>query len=207
MKAKNNCPICKAGARSRQISVRSGKQMELWHCLSCNFDFFAHDPTEGLIHDKLDQSRLKAAGLDIPTVEQDFANGLRQSVPYIQEYIDASDHDRNVLEIGCSWGYFLKLLKDTGAKPYGIELNVVRRGYVNKEIGIPCDGSLQECEDRGIRFKKIFLFYVLEYVPDPLEYLQRLGSLLDDDGSLIIITPNLLDPLKTAALSTKIKGE
>lgn len=170
--------------------------MTLWHCSSCDFDFFAHDPTEGLIADKLDQTRLQAAGLDIPTVERDFANGLRQSMPYIEEYMDASDRDRNILEIGCSWGYFLKLVQDAGAKPHGVELNAVRTGYVNDKLGIPCDGSLDECEKRGIRFKKIFMFYVLEYVSQPVGYLQRLADLLDGDGKLILITPSLRDPLK-----------
>lgn len=170
--------------------------MTLWHCSSCDFDFFAHDPTDGLIADKLDQTRLQAAGLDIPTVERDFANGLRQSMSYIDEYIDASDRGRNVLEIGCSWGYFLKLVQDAGAKPYGVELNPVRMGYVNDKLGIPCEGSLDAYEKRGIRFKKIFMFYVLEYVPEPVGYLQLLVNLLEDDGKLILITPSLRDPLR-----------
>ena len=170
--------------------------MTLWHCFSCNYDFFKHDPTLGLVADKLDQSRLQAAALDIPTVEQDFANGLSQSKPLVEEYIDESDRGRNILEIGCSWGYFLKLAKEAGTNPYGLELNVKRKDYVNKKLQITCDGNLQECEKRGIRFKKIFLFYVLEYVPNPLEYLRRLLDILDEDGRLIVVTPNLLDPLK-----------
>jgi SAM-dependent methyltransferase len=170
--------------------------MTLWHCLSCNFDFFEHDPTLGLANDKLDQSRLQAAGLDIPTLEQDFTNGLSQAAPLVEEYIDVSDRGHNILEVGCSWGYFLKLAQDAGTNPYGVELNVIRANYVNQKLQIPCDASLDECEKRGIRFKKIFLFYVLEYVPNPLGYLQRLLDVLDEGGRLIIISPNLNDPLK-----------
>ena len=170
--------------------------MTLRHCAACDFEFFAHDPTASLAADKLDDTRLQAAGLDIPTVEKDFANGLRQSAGLIAEYIDASDRGRNILEIGCSWGYFLKLAQDAGARPHGVEVNRVRAGYVRDKLGMPCDGSLEECERRGIRFKQIFMFYVLEYVPKPVEYLQRLVNLLDDDGRLVLITPSLVDPLK-----------
>jgi len=191
-----HCPICGGAVTSRPIQVRSKKQMTLWHCTKCNFDFFAHDPTPALAADKLDESRLKAAGLEIPPVEKDFANGLRQSQPYIDEYLDKSDRGRNVLEIGCSWGYFLKLTRDADAKPYGVELNTVRTEYVNSQVGIPCDPTLEECEARGIRFKKIFMFYVLEYVPHPVAYLQRLVDMLDDDGMLVIVTPNVIDALK-----------
>ena len=190
------CPVCGDAAHSRPITVRGGKAMTLWNCAACDFDFFDHDPTTSLVADKLDQTRLKAAGLDIPTVERDFANGLRQSTPYIEEYLNDSDRNRNILEIGCSWGYFLQLVRDAGAKPYGVELNSVRADYVEQTLHFPCDHSLDACEKRGVRFKKIFMFYVLEYVPQPLEYIKRLSALLEDDGKIIVITPSLRDPIK-----------
>jgi hypothetical protein len=77
-----------------------------------------------------------------------------------------------------------------------VELNLTRAKYVNDFLSIDCDENLEKCEQRGLRFKKIFLFYVLEYVPNPVAYIQRLIDLLDADGELIIITPNLNDPLK-----------
>jgi SAM-dependent methyltransferase len=149
-----------------------------------------------LAANKLDESRLQAAGLDIPARERDFANGTAQSRRYVAEYLDATDRNSNVLEIGCSWGYFLKLVRDAGAKVYGVELNTLRAGYVNGDLGIPCDTTLEACVTRGIRFRKIFLFYVLEYVPDPVAYLQRLTDLLETGGKLIVVTPNLNDALK-----------
>jgi hypothetical protein len=192
----SNCSICGTAAEGRPVKVRSGRELTLWHCTPCDFDFFAHDPTDELAANKLDESRLKAAGLDIPALERDFANGIAQSRALITDYCDASDQGANLLEIGCSWGYFLKLARDAGAQPWGVELNTVRAQYVHDELGIPCDISLDACESRGIRFRKIFLFYVLEYVADPVSYLQRLLDMLEPGGSLIMITPNLRDALK-----------
>ncbi len=191
-----SCSICGEAARERPVKVRSGKEMTLWHCSPCAFDFFAHDPTRELAANKLDESRLKAAGLDIPAVERDFENGTAQSRAYIPEYIEAADRGRNVLEIGCSWGYFLKLAAAAGARPHGVELNTIRAAYVNEKLGIPCDTSLEACEARGLKFRKIFLFYVLEYVPNPVAYLQRLVNMLEPGGALVMITPNLDDALK-----------
>lgn len=192
----NKCSICNQAAEERIVNVRSKKAIKIYHCSNCNFDFFDFDPTVLLVENKLDESRLKAAGLDIPSIEKDFENGLKQSQPLIAEYFEESDINRNVLEIGCSWGYFLQLIKEKGAKPYGIELNTVRTQYVNEHLAIPCYGSLEECEENGVRFKKIYLFYVVEYVPEPLKYFQRLINLLDTDGSIVFITPNLNDALK-----------
>jgi 2-polyprenyl-3-methyl-5-hydroxy-6-metoxy-1,4-benzoquinol methylase len=190
------CSICDERACDRSIKARSGKELTLWHCASCDFDFLAHDPSRDLAANKLDESRLQAAGLDIPTRERDFANGLAQSRPYVAEYLETSDRDAKVLEIGCSWGYFLKLVRDAGADPYGVELNTVRARYVSENLRIPCDVNLESCEARGIRFRKIFLFYVLEYVPEPVTYLQRLVDMLEQGGELVVVTPSLADPLK-----------
>ncbi|MBF0427583.1 MAG: class I SAM-dependent methyltransferase [Magnetococcales bacterium] len=196
MKMQTCCPICGAEAISRLANARSGKEIVLWHCEFCDYDFLVHDPTKDLADNKLDDSRLKSAGLDIPTLERDFKNGLAQSRPYISEYLNADDCNTNILEIGCSWGYFLQLVREAGANPYGIELNTIRSKYVSETLRIPCDTTLEACETRGIKFRKIFLFYVLEYIPDPLDYLQRLVSLLEDGGELIVITPNLSDAIK-----------
>lgn len=190
------CPICRKPVSSRKIRARSGKEMELWHCAQCQYDFFAHDPTASLAANKLDETRLKASGLDIPTRDADFANGLQQSKPLIDEYLNEEDKGKKILEIGCSWGYFLKLAQDLGASPYGIEVNTIRAKSVNDDLGIPCFLDLKSCESSGFRFHKIFLFYVLEYIPKPVEYLQRLINMLDEGGSLIVITPNLDDVLK-----------
>ena len=191
-----NCPICGEPASDRPARARGGKDLTLWHCALCDFDFLAHDPSRDLAANKLDESRLKAAGLDIPTRERDFANGLAQSRAYVDDYLRPSDKGANVLEIGCSWGYFLKLVRDAGASPFGIEINPVRAQYVNDELNIPCDASLEACETRGVRFRKIFLFYVLEYVPEPVAYLQRLLDMLKEGGELVVVTPSLSDALK-----------
>jgi 2-polyprenyl-3-methyl-5-hydroxy-6-metoxy-1,4-benzoquinol methylase len=170
--------------------------MVLWYCAPCEYEFFAHDPTSSLAANKLDESRLKASGLDIPTRDADFANGVKQSRHYIHEYFKTDDKGVNILEVGCSWGYFLKLVRDAGASPWGIEVNSLRAQYVRDYLKIPCFSNIESCESSGIRFRKIFLFYVLEYIPQPVNYLQRLVDLLEGGGSLIVITPNVNDALK-----------
>ena len=201
-----NCKICGQITISRTIQVRSKKSQEIHHCENCDFDFFDFNPENLLIEDKLDESRLQSAGLDIPSIEEDFNNGLKQSSPLIEAYFNNNDKGRNILEIGCSWGYFLELIKNNGGKPYGIELNKVRTKYVNNHLNIPCFGSLEECVSKNIKFKKIYLFYVVEYVYVPLSYFKILFSLLEDDGEIIFITPNLNDALKNLWLNQGFKN-
>ena len=191
-----SCSICGGGATNRVVKARGGADLTLWHCAGCDFEFQIHDPTADLAANKLDDSRLKAAGLDIPALERDFTNGLAQSAAYVNTYVTDAERGANVLEVGCSLGYLLKLVRDAGAYPFGVELNTVRAQYVTEQLGIPCDVTLEACEGRGLRFRKIFLLYVLEYVPEPTVYLQRLVDLLEEGGQLIVVTPNLRDTLK-----------
>ena len=190
------CTICDGPVKPRMVRVRSGSEWELHNCSNCRFDFFPHDPSKGLSENKLDESRLQSAGLDIPTIESDFYNGTQQSKSLVHEYLDDADMGFNMLEVGCSVGYFLKLMKDFGCKPYGVEINQSRSDYVNTVLDIPCFTDLAPIEEAGVKFRKIFLFYILEYVPDPVLYLARLLELLEDGGSLICITPNVDDSLK-----------
>ena len=186
------CPICGGTVAFASAQVRGGRTLELGRCEACDFEFFAHDPSEGLADDRLDAARLTSAGLAIPELEEDFANGKAQSVPYLDAYLGDGG---NVLEIGCSWGYLLDLARERGARPFGVELNRVRRDYVADTLGIPCDLTLDECEARGTRFRTIFMLWVLEYVRDPVAYVRRVVDLLEDGGSLVVVTPNLHDPL------------
>ena len=191
-----DCSICNQKCKSNNINSRSGKEINVFRCEECDFNFFNLDPSFALSKNKLDDSRLKSAGLDIPSISKDFENGTKQSEPYISEFIDSKDKDSNILEIGCSVGYFLNLLKEKGVKPYGLELNKIRSNYIREHLRIPCFDNLENCEKANIKFKKIFLFYVLEYIPNPIDYFKRLIKMLDLGGSIILITPNLNDSLK-----------
>ena len=119
-----------------------------------------------------------------------------QSKEYFEKYIDNADIDKNILEIGCSWGYFLKLLKDFGCNAYGVEINNIRMAYVKNTLKINCHSTINTSKNKKLNFKKIFLFYVLEYIQNPVLYLSKILELLEPAGELVIITPNFRDVLK-----------
>lgn len=191
-----NCWICNHPTHKKEVAVRGGEKFDINVCDRCEFNFFTHDNTCMLKKNQLDQTRLKSAGLEVPEVVKDFENGLQQSAEYIDSYIKESDRSKNILEIGCSWGYFLELVKRFGANPYGVELNAVRSEYVNVKLGIPCYQTIEELEQKGVTFGKIFMFYVLEYISNPVDYFKKLWKLLDNQGAIYVITPNLNDVLK-----------
>ncbi len=190
------CWLCNQETLSKSVQLRSKKEALIQYCGSCHFEFFSHENKSLLIGDQLDKTRLQSAGLDIPKQEKDFENGYKQSQSYIQEYLTKEDIGKNILEIGCSWGYFLKAVREFGAVPYGVEINPVRASYVAENLNIRCEADIEKYHSSAIKFKKIFSFYCLEYIKNPIDFFKRLFDLLEDGGEMIFITPNLDDVLK-----------
>ena len=171
------CKICKLNSEKKMITVRSGEKVNIYLCKKCNFEFF-HIIQKKLFSNKLNISRLKQAGLKIPTLNEDFKNGTFQSKIYMKKYLKKNEKKKNILEIGCSFGYFLNLLKKSNFKNiYGVEINQTCKNFINKKLKIPCYSTIEDIEKK-ILFDKIFLFYSFEYIFKPQEYLKNLNSIL-----------------------------
>jgi len=194
---KIECWICNNITNQRVVTLRDKSQNKINVCQNCGFEFFDLDNMKAIEKDQFEDLRLVSAGLKVPDVDQDFRNGYSQSEQYIRKYIDfESPEDKDVLEIGSSWGYFLSKLKEKNINCIGVEKNPVRQKYVEDKIGVKCYNNLLQVEEKNIFFDKIFMFYTLEYNSDPLGYIKRLIKLLKSNGQIIIYTPNLSDVLK-----------
>ena len=191
----NKCTICSCSTEELIKYSRSKNKLKLNYCKRCDWVFSNIDKSKSLSENNLDSSRLKKAGLDIPSLDEDFKNGLNQSQDYLDLYLD-KEIKEDILEIGSSWGYFLDIVKRNGHNPIGIELNDIRRIYINETLKIDAYKDIDLIERDKRKFDKIFMFYVLEYINNPKIYINKLYNMLNDKGKLIIITPNINDVLK-----------
>ena len=189
----SNCPICERKAKSFSRLSRSDNQVELCLCLSCDFIFSEKDMNKSLMNNKLDETRLKKAGMEIPSIKEDFNNGSFQSKNYFKEFINKNENNLDILEIGSSWGYFLNVCRERGHNPIGIEINKVRKDFIENDLKIKCFYDINSLLNKNVKFDKIFLFYVIEYILNPLDYLEKLVKLLKTNGEIIILTPNKND--------------
>lgn len=191
------CKICKKKTKSKTVVTRSNEKKIIHFCYYCDYEFFSHDPIKNLSSNKLNISRLKKAGLNIPKINIEFKNGIEQSKNYLEQYIKKKDLKKYILDVGCSLGYFLYSCKKFGCKKvYGLEVNEINRKYVKKKLKIRCENNIKVYEKEKISFDKIFLFYSLEYVSDPLNFIRKLYLSLNKGGEIIIITPNKNDVIK-----------
>lgn len=187
---KYNCPICEKKSKSLKIYTRSKKKKQLYICNNCDFHYFKKEQNKNLKLNKLDDFRLKNAGIDVQKINQEFINGIKQSKSYIKKFIPTQKKIK-ILDIGCSWGYFLYCCKKKGHNVFGLEKNTIRRNYVRKKLKIDCRDTLKEFF--GKKFDKIFLFYSIEYIKNPINFIKNLKKYLNKKGEIIILTPNKND--------------
>jgi SAM-dependent methyltransferase len=100
--------------------------------------------------------------------------------------------DRDLLEVGCAAGGFLHLAKDLVRSAAGVELTPEYVRYA-RDLGLGVTGSLDDLPQE--EYDLVFLFHVLEHLPDPIGYLSDLRSRIRDGGRLVLEVPNVEDIL------------
>ena len=196
------CHICNGKTKKKLVKTRSKKNLQIYQCKKCDYEFFLNEKRKNLKQNKLDKFRLKSAGLKLVNKNSDFINGLKQSEIYLKYYLP--NKKKQILDIGCSWGYFLYLAKKKGHKCYGLELSNIKRKYVNDNLKINCYEKIDDL--KNLKFDKIFLFYSLEYINDPLKFLSKLKTYLSAKGEIIIYTPNKNDHINSLIYSKEYQN-
>lgn len=119
----------------------------------------------------------------------------QRRMKYLKPHLEGIN---DVLEVGCSSGFMLYPLRDTGYKCVGIEPSGVFSDFVIKN-NLPIYDSLESLIEKSpnLKFDMIIHFFVLEHIQDPLLFLKRQLELLKPNGKIIFEVPNVNDPLYT----------
>ena len=98
-----------------------------------------------------------------------------------------------LLDVGSSYGHFLKMARDRGFKTKGVEIAPQPCEYAKSQLGLDVECcSLDEARFESGRFSAITMLNVLEHLTDPYEILIECRRILRPDGLIAIIVPNLL---------------
>lgn len=94
---------------------------------------------------------------------------------------------KTLLDIGAGTGDFLVAAKDENWRCNGVEPNSDARSKAG-EKGIKLYSNLNEVKNK--KFQIITLWHVLEHLPDLENQINKILSLLEEEGTLVIAVPN-----------------
>lgn len=95
----------------------------------------------------------------------------------------------NALDVGCAAGYCLDVMQLKGWNAEGLELDEeVYAGLINAGKKVH-RVQIKECQTNK-KYQVITLFDVIEHIPEIDLALTKLSDLLDDNGIIVMVTPN-----------------
>lgn len=105
------------------------------------------------------------------------------------------DRNMNILDFGCGTGNFVRILGELGYKNVmGIDIDrksIIKGRKINKLDNI---FTLGEVDLKNLFFDVVTCIYTIEHVENVKIFLDTLIDMLKNDGILIIVTPNYLNP-------------
>lgn len=112
---------------------------------------------------------------------------LKQKINWIEDYASTG---KQLLDVGCGTGDFLKTAQDSGWTVSGVEPNADARTIANQKTNQSVFDTDQILKWAPERFDVITMWHVLEHVPNVTLQLEQLKALLKPNGVLIIAVPN-----------------
>lgn len=175
------------------------EEYKMYRCANCETHFLYPKPqNEELVtyYDGRFREEVHTAGYYDYEVLKDvfdrFMPEAMQRVLRVKRELQPSD---DILEIGCSVGYFMDAVADYVHNVYGTEWDIKAQQYIRSQINRDNIQVGSNPEDFGRKFDKIFMFHVLEHIGDPITFLTGLKQVLNHGGKIYIEVPNVDDVL------------
>ncbi len=179
-----NCVLC--GVTPEQF--RPYADVSGWRyvcCGNCGLVFLNPQPTEEELGTFYDHSY----NYDL--------RRYKDSIPQDRVWLDLleqfSQCPGNLLEVGCSYGYFLAAAQERGWSACGVELGKEAAEFARNELGLPVErGRILDLPNTtACSFDAIVAWHVLEHDPDPYAFIETAYDLLRPGGILALRVPNL----------------
>lgn len=181
------CNLCGCKEyKKREGSVRDNNSLEVYECLECGLVYLSS-------FEHMDESFYEDSNMHKEIDFKKWQNETREDDKRRFEFTKNIITNKTVLDFGSGTGGFLERAKDIASDICGVELEKAVKPYYEKN-SIPL---YQNLEDIDLKFDVITSFHVIEHLPSPKEMLEKLSSLLNPNGKMIIEVPNSNDALLT----------
>lgn len=183
-----SCLVCGAG-RPRRILTSGGYPVV--RCRACGFVQAGRIPTAEELTEFYDRGYEEQRDEMVDV----HADGKRVQGRERLELIEALVPRGRLLDVGCSYGFFLDVAREAGWDAVGLEMSEPGVRYACDILGLEVRrGSIETAESGDESFDVVTLWDVLEHTADPVGALRRVRDLVAPGGVLAVVVPNAASP-------------
>jgi len=180
---KVNCVLCGAD-HTNTLLIKDDYNIE--KCKNCSLVYINPRPTKEELTNLYSNDDF--SDIDDAT-QKSILKKLRTGLDLIHQYCSGPGE---ILDIGCSTGYFLNFARDFGWKTLGIDVNQNVIEYAKKKFNLDVKaGELEESNFPDNQFDAVTLFDVIEHLPNPLLTLKEVYRIVKPNGIVLLTTPNI----------------
>ncbi|MCP4970809.1 MAG: methyltransferase domain-containing protein [Arcobacter sp.] len=118
---------------------------------------------------------------------------MNESIYYfIYKYVENINRTVNILEVGCGYGYLTYSLNKIGLNATGLDVAKPAIDFAKEHFGdyYNCSSIELFAKETGNKYDLIISTEVIEHTPNPKIFINQLLSLLNDNGKVLLTTPN-----------------
>jgi len=174
------CPLCRSEETIPLLQISSRRMVR---CAGCSLVYRNPRPTVA------DVRGAYAAARTILELEERV--GRRRSHEF-RRFLDSfPERPGRLLDVGCGYGFFLKMGEEKGWEAVGVDLDPNGIAYAKERLRVDAvPGDLRDVHFPDGSFDLVTLWNVLDHDPDPLGFLSEIHRVLKEDGYVFIRTPN-----------------
>lgn len=188
--AAGNCPLC---GRPRNFVFALAHSV-VWQCTSsdCGLQFADPQPSEEALERAYTDLYYPPEGAGEVKFENTDDDTFRQAFRKIQARL-GDLRGLRLLDYGCGRGALLRIAREFGMQPTGIETDSLACAAAAKIPGASAYAGLAElrASEPDARFDLIILWTVIEHLRNPWDELAHLRAILRPEGSLLIFTMDI----------------